>query len=609
MGSTPISSPHLATCLQGVKVKDTFTPPPFDNTLPYNDLIDWHMDHSPNHRYATLTPCDAVDGGKVMADVTYAELGEKVHTLGKTFLDAIPEGPIDSQTSKPRVIGLIVDTDVLVYDTIILAAMRAGFVPFPISTRNDVPALVNLLAKSNCCHIISVPASQEASASPKEQSIYKVLQILESEHNQKVTVLPIPKSQDLFPRLHANPIGPYVANQSTVKRLQPLATHPLFQGFFTGDKVRKLSDNWPAIMIHSSGSTSLPKPIVYSQKLAYTWSTWTSYGELDVSGLVFAGFMLPAFHAIGVCGQLTTPLANGVVIALWLPGRAPPAPTAQNLVDTILWTKSKLAIAHPIFIEQWSKDPVALEKLKQLDILSWGGAPLSKEAGDAVVKAGINFQMLYGMAEGGHLFKGFLKEPLGNDWQYGSWVAYITPKLVELAPNLYRLELKANENHLPATFNVPGERTFNTNDLIEEHPTKKGYYRVLGRVEDQLIMSAGGIIDALPLVHITENIIRTSPLINNATILGQGLPAAGILVEPTRPPPSDSEAYITSIWPYIERANVKAPKHAQIQRELVIIGDPVERAIPITVKGNNRRHEAVKMYATEIAKAYAAFRA
>ena len=40
---------------------------------------------------------------------------------------------------------------------------------------------------------------------------------------------------------------------------------------------------------------------------------------------------------------------------------------------------------------------------------------------------------------------------------------------------------KANENHLPATFNVPGERTFNTNDLIEEHPTRKGYYRVLGR--------------------------------------------------------------------------------------------------------------------------------
>ena len=30
--------------------------------------------------------------------------------------------------AKPRVIGLIVDTDVLVYDTIILAAMRAGFV-------------------------------------------------------------------------------------------------------------------------------------------------------------------------------------------------------------------------------------------------------------------------------------------------------------------------------------------------------------------------------------------------------------------------------------------------------------------------------------------------
>ena len=101
-----------------------------------------------------------------------------------------------------------------------------------------------------------------------------------------------------------------------------------------------------------------------------------------------------------------------------------------------------------------------------------------------------------------------------------------------------------------------------------------------------------------------ENIDRTSPLINNATILGQGLPAAGILVEPTRPAPSDKEGYIESIWPYIARANAKAPKHAEIQRELVVIGDPVERAIPMTVKGNNRRHEAVKICASEIAKAY-----
>ena len=76
---TTISSPPLATCLQGVEAKDTFTPPPFDNTFPYNDIIDWHMDHSPNHRYATLTPCDAVEGGKVMADVTYSERESRVN--------------------------------------------------------------------------------------------------------------------------------------------------------------------------------------------------------------------------------------------------------------------------------------------------------------------------------------------------------------------------------------------------------------------------------------------------------------------------------------------------------------------------------------------------
>jgi hypothetical protein len=62
-----------ATCPQGEKIKDAFTPFPIDGKIPLNDAIDWHMDKSPNHVYEVMTPCNEEEGGKVLASVTYAE--------------------------------------------------------------------------------------------------------------------------------------------------------------------------------------------------------------------------------------------------------------------------------------------------------------------------------------------------------------------------------------------------------------------------------------------------------------------------------------------------------------------------------------------------------
>ena len=87
-------------------------------------------------------------------------------------------------------------------------------------------------------------------------------------------------------------------------------------------------------------------------------------------------------------------------------------------------------------------------------------------------------------------------------------------------------------------------------------------------------------------------------------ILGRDLPACGILIEPHQPAPTDLDQYLDSLWPVIEQANSQAPEHSKIQRHLIIIGDPVHRPIPKTVKGNNRRNEAAKIYDKEIVEAY-----
>lgn len=49
------------------------------------------------------------------------------------------------------------------------------------------------------------------------------------------------------------------------------------------------------------------------------------------------------------------------------------------------------------------------------------------------------------------------------------------------------------ESHTPAVINmhVDGRPGYATNDLLVEHPTKKGYYKIHGRVDDQIMLSTG----------------------------------------------------------------------------------------------------------------------
>lgn len=64
---------------QGKSLKD-FKSPPLDFSLPIHALLDWHLEHSPNAKYAVLTPYIAGAGtgvgeeeGKVLESVTYRE--------------------------------------------------------------------------------------------------------------------------------------------------------------------------------------------------------------------------------------------------------------------------------------------------------------------------------------------------------------------------------------------------------------------------------------------------------------------------------------------------------------------------------------------------------
>ncbi len=46
---------------------------------------------------------------------------------------------------------------------------------------------------------------------------------------------------------------------------------------------------------------------------------------------------------------------------------------------------------------------------------------------------------------------------------------------------------------VPFIFNteIDGERGYSTGDLVIPHPTKPGYYKIFGRLDDQIMHSTG----------------------------------------------------------------------------------------------------------------------
>jgi acyl-CoA synthetase (AMP-forming)/AMP-acid ligase II len=108
--------------------------------------------------------------------------------------------------------------------------MRAGFIPFPISLRNSAAAVTNLLVKTNCryWYVSDDIATQKLAGTAIGQ--------LDS---HQIKNLEVPTLSELLSALDED-------------LLPPLGNVGLDE---------------PCIIQHSSGSTSLPKPITITQRM------------------------------------------------------------------------------------------------------------------------------------------------------------------------------------------------------------------------------------------------------------------------------------------------------------------------------------------------------
>jgi hypothetical protein len=146
----------------------------------------------------------------------------------------------------------------------------------------------------------------------------------------------------------------------------------------------------------------------------------------------------------------------------------------------------------------------------------------------------------------------------------------------------------------------PDNEPYRTNDLFFEDPPGSGFFTLQGRRDDILVHSNGENTSAGAL---QLDIQSSSKMINKVLALGYSKPNVGILVELSEGyNAEDSEAH-DKIWDTIKQINLRYPSYSQVMKHMIYIL-PAGETLPITPKGNVRRKEAERIFASEIEQLY-----
>lgn len=367
----------------------------------------------------------------------------------------------------------------------------------------------------------------------------------------------------------------------------------------------------PILILHSSGSTGPPKPIVMNHatfaagdndrnlprvpgRINQNWALW----DFPKNETFFSAF--PPFHLAGFSSMLVLPIYYSHATLVLAPPMLPP--DGSILSDIMDQFPLKSIFCPPIIAEQFvglfKDDSDALkEKCKNLNFILYAGGPLSQFTGSALSKV-TDVCQFYGQTETGPIQA---LVPNRVDWASLEWHPVQEAIMEPSIDGTYEMVLKRNpalEKVRAVSCNFPDVEVWRTRDLFKPHPTKPNLWTFHGRADDIIVLSNGEKFNPVP----SETHIASHPLVNGAMISGQGYPQASLIVEP-KEHPSDPEAFIDKLWPIVEEANAQAPGHARITRGMILCSSP-EKPFERTAKRTVIRSTTGKKYVEEIAELY-----
>ncbi|PCH36937.1 acetyl-CoA synthetase-like protein [Wolfiporia cocos MD-104 SS10] len=560
--------------------------PPLDGSIHvFPGLVDFHAEHNPNLPMF-IFPATEPSG---ISQVTYREFSDATHRIAHLVRPLSGEPAIGDNS----VVAILSNTDHVLYHALVAGTARAGLIPFPMAQRNSAPAIANLLTRTACNTIISQP--EYASL------LSDVRSVLPSGH--ALRVLAVPALAGVFPAFSASP-------SAVARKLIP---YPALR--------RAQAADAPALYLHSSGSTGFPKPIPQTRRTLLQWCATDSLRLSRAHGYTWGSPALPPFHTLGLTGQLLIALISGRPSALFAPrthrGEALGVPTPEGTLEVVRAAGVDVLLCVPSFLEAWAQDEESVRFLATLPAVTYSGGPISPATGDKLVAAGVLLYPIYGGTEFGGATRTFhhtrangahqASDPAGTrDWEYVEFSEHVSPRLVPQGDGTYELWLMNCATHQPSVENLTnGERGYATSDLFARHPTNPALWKIVGRLDEVIVLSTGEKI--VPIQQ--QGIIGAHPLVNAAVMFGRGREHVGVLVEPRPPhtvPQGDDRAlaaFRNAIWAQVEEANAIAPAFGRIFKEMILVADPA-RPFPRAAKGTVIVKQTLKAYEADIDAVY-----
>ncbi|KAF8751588.1 Male sterility protein [Rhizoctonia solani] len=466
-----------------------FVFPPTDGSVPPSSISDFHLEHNPSHVFAILYDIN----NSSQTNVTHEQLACAVHRAAHILN---PNGAIPQGTN----IGLLLSTHAIQY------------APFPISPRTHVSGIAHLLKSTQTALVV-------AGGSQAVDDIIPQLSNSLAEVDSPVQFIDLPSLDQVLPDLGK------AKREPAHKPFPPLKA-------ISGDTIISI--------LHSTGSTGMPKPINIHLEGLFKNSITQPIGRTYAQEGARSGTMaLPTFH-----GTVTQIFAGG---------------------------------------------------------------PLAEATGNKLAEQGVRFRSCYGTTELGGITEVDEVGEVGeaSDRNYVRFSPRVDVRFIPQnnGDNLFELAFVVSDNHKPfvINFEIDGRPAYRTKDLVVRHPYRPDLWKLVGRLDDQIILLNGEKANPGPM--------GKCPIVLSAIMFGRERSQTGVLIELEE---SVSSMYATQegrlkaideVWPFIERANQTSATHSRLERRTIILVDPTH-PLPRTVKEGVSRPGALKLYASVIEEMY-----
>ncbi|RDB14628.1 Non-canonical non-ribosomal peptide synthetase FUB8 [Hypsizygus marmoreus] len=525
------------------------------------ELIEFNAIHNPDHIFGVQSRSGE---GVAPCEITFSQLQSGVEYASAWLVSS---GCTSGRTKREQVVqpvGILLGSDVGIF-IYMAALLRIGTPVLLLSARLTPVAIAHLLKQTSpSCVLIS---------SHVMRSSKEALGLLRAEPATLV-----PNFIDV--------IG-YEALLNPHHALQGTQVPPVFSDY--------LREDLDAIIMHSSGTTGLPKPVFHGQTYALIYAACHRLPE-QREPFRFNVSTLPLYHGFGL-------LAPTLSLSIGMPFIIPPAstiPTGRSALLALRTNGARYMFSVPSILEELVRLPggEGLDALRDLEIVAVGGAPMKENVGSELVAAGVKLLNHWGCTELGAIAP-IERVPRGYDWHHLMPRTDTDLKIVPLddGSDSYRLI-----GHPPGW-----KELFEVQDLLLANPHDHKQYRIAGRADDLLVLSTGEKVRPTNM----ERAVSEHPDVKDVLAFGDGQVALGLLVEliagcadDDLDQPEHREALLASIQPYLERGNSFTDKHGKVTNEMIIFTRENTKSFLRTDKGSLARKSILSAFDAEIKACY-----